>query len=121
RSTRSTGCSRCSAGRAISGGEEKMPQVRILPPTVRERVAAGEVIDGPEAVAKELIENSLDAGATRIRVDVGGDGFRLVRVADDGAGILPDDVELAFQRYATSKIQTIDDLAAVHTLGFRGE
>jgi DNA mismatch repair protein MutL len=98
-----------------------MTEIRILPPDVAERIAAGEVIDSPEAVVKELIENALDAGASDIRVDVQGGGLRLIRVADDGCGIPPDQIELAFQRHATSKLRELSDLERIATFGFRGE
>lgn len=95
--------------------------IRVLPPETAERIAAGEVIDRPAAAAKELIENALDAGARHIRVEVRGGGLELLRVADDGCGIPPDEVELAVVRHATSKIVCFEDLQCLTTLGFRGE
>jgi DNA mismatch repair protein MutL len=96
-------------------------RIRVLEKSVAERIAAGEVVDRPASVVKELIENSLDAGATRITIDVEGAGSTLIRVSDNGAGIHPDDLPLAVERFATSKVRTADDLLAVNTLGFRGE
>lgn len=96
-------------------------QIRVLPRDVAERIAAGEVIDRPAAAAKELVENALDAGARRIRVEVRGGGLELLRVSDDGRGIAPTETETAFTRHATSKIDGIDDLQRLATLGFRGE
>jgi len=98
-----------------------MAEILLLPPSVAERIAAGEVIDRPAAVVKELIENAIDAGATEIRVEARGGGLRLIRVADDGHGIPAGEVDLAFQRYATSKLRELGDLERVLTLGFRGE
>src|SRR5215213_10759288 len=95
--------------------------IRVLPPEIAERIAAGEVIERPVSVVKELIDNALDAGASDIRIDVEGGGLRLIRVADDGHGILPAQLELAFQRHATSKIDDVRDLLEISTLGFRGE
>lgn len=95
--------------------------IRLLPPEVADAIAAGEVVERPASVVKELIENSLDAGAQRIAIEVRGAGRNLIRVADDGAGIPADELALAFQRHATSKLTEIGDLAAVATLGFRGE
>ena len=95
--------------------------IRILPETIASQIAAGEVVERPASVIKELIENALDAGARNITVNVEGGGRALMRVADDGAGIPAAEVELAFARHATSKLQTADDLNHVRTLGFRGE
>jgi DNA mismatch repair protein MutL len=98
-----------------------MGQIRILPDQVANQIAAGEVVDRPASVVKELLENALDAGATRIRVDVEGGGRKLIRVSDDGHGMNRDDALLAFERHATSKLRTADDLLSIATLGFRGE
>ena len=95
--------------------------IRILPPEVANRIAAGEVVERPVSVVKELVENALDAGARHITIEAEGGGRRLIRVSDDGTGIASQDVELAFHRYATSKLSTIDDLRRITTLGFRGE
>jgi DNA mismatch repair protein MutL len=95
--------------------------IRILPAEVAKRIAAGEVIERPASVVKELVENALDAGASRVTVEVNGGGLHLLRVTDDGRGIAADELELAFQRHATSKLPLDDDLNAVSTLGFRGE
>jgi DNA mismatch repair protein MutL len=94
--------------------------IRILPPEVASRIAAGEVVERPSSIVKELVENALDAGATRVRVEANDGGISLLRVIDDGCGIEPDELLLAFSRHATSKL-TIDDLGAIATLGFRGE
>jgi DNA mismatch repair protein MutL len=98
-----------------------MGRIRILPDQVANQIAAGEVVDRPASVVKELLENALDAGATRIRVEVEAGGRRLIRVADDGHGMNRDDALLAFERHATSKLRTADDLLSIATLGFRGE
>ena len=95
--------------------------IRLLPRDVAERIAAGEVIDRPAAAAKELVENALDAGATRIVVESRGGGLELLRVSDDGHGIAPDEVELALTRHATSKLAAFEGLEHLITLGFRGE
>ncbi|MDP8972411.1 MAG: DNA mismatch repair endonuclease MutL [Actinomycetota bacterium] len=96
-------------------------KVRFLPPEVAHRIAAGEVIERPASAVKELVENALDAGATRVEVEVEGGGVALVRVRDDGLGMSPDDAERAMGRHATSKISSAEDLAGVVSLGFRGE
>ena len=97
------------------------PRIEVLPRAAAERIAAGEVVERPASVVKELIENSLDAGARRITIDIDGAGSRLIRVSDDGAGIPADQLPLAFERFATSKIRSADDLRRVRTYGFRGE
>ncbi|MGA3130407.1 MAG: DNA mismatch repair endonuclease MutL [Terracidiphilus sp.] len=98
-----------------------MGRIRILPDQVANQIAAGEVVDRPASVVKELLENALDAGATRIRVEVEAGGRKLIRIADDGQGMNRDDSLLAFERHATSKLRTADDLLSIATLGFRGE
>ena len=98
-----------------------MGRIRILPDQVANQIAAGEVVDRPASVVKELLENALDAGASRIRVEVEAGGRRLIRVSDDGHGMSRDDALLAFERHATSKLRTADDLLSIATLGFRGE
>ena len=95
--------------------------IRILPPDVQQKIAAGEVVERPASVVKELMENALDAGAHTIRVEVEEAGRRLIRVTDDGAGLVADEVALACERFATSKIQHDHDLTSVQTFGFRGE
>lgn len=98
-----------------------MPRIRQLPPDLVTKIAAGEVIERPASVVKELLENSVDAGATRIDIDLDAGGTELIRVVDDGCGIEPDDMPLAFAQHATSKLKSADDLFAIHTMGFRGE
>src|SRR5580698_4949746 len=98
-----------------------MGRIRILPDQVANQIAAGEVVDRPASVVKELLENALDAGATRIRVEVEAGGRKLIRIVDDGIGMVRDDALLAFERHATSKIRSSDDLLSIATLGFRGE
>jgi DNA mismatch repair protein MutL len=98
-----------------------MGRIRILSDLVANQIAAGEVVERPASVVKELLENSLDAGATRIRIEVEAGGRKLIRIADNGHGMVRDDALLAFERHATSKLRTSDDLLAIATLGFRGE
>jgi len=98
-----------------------MGRIRILTDQVANQIAAGEVVDRPASVVKELLENALDAGATRIRVEVEGGGRKLIRITDNGVGMVRDDALLAFERHATSKIRSSDDLLSIATLGFRGE
>ncbi len=95
--------------------------IRVLSPEVASRIAAGEVVERPASAVKELVENSLDAGADEIRVEVQEGGRRLVRVVDNGVGIPADEAALAFERHATSKLRSADDLEHIATLGFRGE
>jgi DNA mismatch repair protein MutL len=98
-----------------------MGRIRILSDVVANKIAAGEVVERPASVVKELLENSLDAGATDIRIEVDSGGRRLIRVVDNGCGMLRDDALLAFERHATSKLKDAGDLLAIATLGFRGE
>src|SRR5881398_2751145 len=98
-----------------------MGQIRLLPDTVASQVAAGEVVERPASVVKELIENSIDADARKIDIMIRRGGISLVRVIDDGCGMDRDDALLSLERHATSKIRTANDLAAISTLGFRGE
>src|SRR4051812_10290415 len=98
-----------------------MGRIHVLPEHVANKIAAGEVVERPASVVKELLENSVDAGARRIRVDIEAGGKKLIRVTDDGTGMVRDDAMLAFERHATSKIHDADDLLNIATLGFRGE
>jgi DNA mismatch repair protein MutL len=98
-----------------------MGRIRVLSDQVANQIAAGEVVDRPASVVKELLENALDAGANRIRIEVEAGGRKLIRIADDGHGMNRDDALLAFERHATSKLRTADELLSISTLGFRGE
>jgi len=98
-----------------------MSKIRVLADHVANQIAAGEVVERPASVAKELVENSIDAGAKRITIEIEAGGRRLLKVSDDGEGMVRDDAILAFERHATSKIRDTEDLAAIGTLGFRGE
>ena len=98
-----------------------MSKIRVLADHVANQIAAGEVVERPASVAKELVENSIDAGARRITIEIEAGGRRLLKVSDDGEGMVRDDAVLAFERHATSKIRDSGDLAAIGTLGFRGE
>src|ERR1700761_7628013 len=98
-----------------------MGRIHILSDLVVTPIAAGEVVERPASVVKELLENSLDAQATRIRIEIEGGGRKLIRIVDNGHGMVRDDALLAFERHATSKLHTSDDLLSIRTLGFRGE
>src|ERR1700755_1142287 len=98
-----------------------MGRIHVLSEDVANKIAAGEVVERPASVVKELLENSLDAGATRIRLHVEAGGKKLIQIVDDGHGMLRDDALLAFERHATSSRATAEDLVRIGTLGFRGE
>src|ERR1700730_185727 len=98
-----------------------MGRIRVLSDQVANQIAAGEVVERPASVVKELLENALDAGATRIRLEIEGGGRKLIRIIDNGCGMVRDDAILAFERHATSKIRLAEDLLSISTLGFRGE
>lgn len=98
-----------------------MNKIRVLPDNLANQIAAGEVVERPASVVKELVENAIDAGATRLTIEIELGGRRLMRITDDGEGMSRDDAILAFERHATSKIRTLDDLGRIGTLGFRGE
>jgi len=119
--TRYVGCGalrvRCEAG----GYSICVGRIRVLSDKVANQIAAGEVVERPASVVKELLENSLDAGSSSIRVEIESGGRRLIRISDDGCGMLRDDALLAFERHATSKLHDVKDLLSIATLGFRGE
>src|ERR1700731_1476552 len=98
-----------------------MGRIRILSDQVANQIAAGEVVERPASVVKELLENAIDAGATRVRLEIEGGGRKLIRITNDGCGMVRDDAMLALERHATSKIRSSDDLLSISTLGFRGE
>src|SRR5579863_4867019 len=98
-----------------------MGRIRVLPDQAANKIAAGEVVERPASVIKELLENSLDAGGQSFRIEIENGGRRLIRLADDGCGMLRDDALLAFERHATSKLRDVKDLLSIATLGFRGE
>ena len=98
-----------------------MAEIRVLDKHTAELIAAGEVVERPASVVKELAENAIDAGASSIEVEIAGGGIALIEIRDDGCGIEPEYMHNAFVRHATSKIACEEDLAAIHTLGFRGE
>ncbi|KPJ55858.1 MAG: hypothetical protein AMS16_03515 [Planctomycetes bacterium DG_58] len=108
--------SRCSMLRGA-----RMSRIRRLPKEIAEKIAAGEVVERPASVVKELLENAIDAGASHVVIELEDGGTKLVSVSDDGEGIASEDMSLVFERHSTSKLQTLDDLYAVKTLGFRGE
>src|SRR5580700_5459674 len=106
---------------APAPNRSRMNRIRLLSEQVANQIAAGEVVERPASVVKELVENALDAGAARIIVEIQAGGRSLVRVSDDGSGMSRDDALLCLERHATSKIRRAEDLAAIATMGFRGE
>ena len=98
-----------------------MPQIQCLPPHVADLIAAGEVVERPASVVKELVENAIDAGASAVVVEIQRGGMSLIRVTDNGCGIAPGELPTAFLRHATSKLRSAEDLGKIGTLGFRGE
>ena len=98
-----------------------MPKIVQLSSHVADLIAAGEVVERPASVVKELVENAIDAGATRVTIEIQNGGMTFIRISDNGCGMAPEDARTAFLRHATSKIRSKDDLAAISTLGFRGE
>ena len=107
--------------RAFSFYSWRVQKIRVLSDILASQVAAGEVVERPASVVKELVENSIDAGAGEIRVDIDQGGVALIRVTDDGCGMSREDAMLSLERHATSKLRTVGDLAEIRTLGFRGE
>jgi len=98
-----------------------MPHILQLDPHVADLIAAGEVVERPASVAKELLENAIDAGATSVKVNFRDGGKDLIQIVDDGCGMSPIDARMAFDRHATSKIGAVEDIYALHTFGFRGD
>src|SRR5207302_11144879 len=106
---------------ATSNCSQPMGRIHVLPEHVANKIAAGEVVERPASVVKELLENCLDAGSTRIKIQIEAGGKKLIQITDNGCGMMRDDALLAFERHATSKIKNAEDLLTVATLGFRGE
>ena len=105
----------------LDSGRVMSKKIQVLPNRTINQIAAGEVIENPSSVVKELVENAIDAGATQIQVELSGGGFQLIRIVDNGHGMSQDDAILSFERHATSKISSVEDLETLSTMGFRGE